>query len=190
MRAVSIALAAALIVTPCAAAPSDAPTPTRLRLPFIDDDYPRALAEARERGLPLFVEYWTTWCHTCLSMREFVFTDAALERHAGRFVWLAIDAEKEINAPFLERFPVTGYPTLLVLDAATEQPALRWLGSATAPQLAQLFDDAAHALREPGAGGEAALAQADRLLARGDREQAAAAYRAAIDGAAPALAAA
>ena len=30
-------------------------------LPFIADDYPRALAEARERGLPLFVEAWAPW---------------------------------------------------------------------------------------------------------------------------------
>lgn len=30
-------------------------------LPFIDDDYPRALAEARQRQLPLFVETWAPW---------------------------------------------------------------------------------------------------------------------------------
>jgi hypothetical protein len=30
-------------------------------LPFISDDYPRALAEARARGLPLFVEAWAPW---------------------------------------------------------------------------------------------------------------------------------
>jgi hypothetical protein len=30
-------------------------------LPFISDDYPRALAEARSRKLPLFVEAWAPW---------------------------------------------------------------------------------------------------------------------------------
>ena len=30
-------------------------------LPFIQDDYPRALAEARERKLPLFIETWAPW---------------------------------------------------------------------------------------------------------------------------------
>jgi len=30
-------------------------------LPFIQDDYPRALQEARARGLPLFVEAWADW---------------------------------------------------------------------------------------------------------------------------------
>jgi hypothetical protein len=30
-------------------------------LPFIEDDYPAALAQARERGLPVFVEAWAPW---------------------------------------------------------------------------------------------------------------------------------
>ena len=30
-------------------------------LPFIEDDPTRALAEARERKLPLFVEAWAPW---------------------------------------------------------------------------------------------------------------------------------
>jgi hypothetical protein len=30
-------------------------------LPFIEDDYPRALAEARARKLPIFVEMWAPW---------------------------------------------------------------------------------------------------------------------------------
>ena len=30
-------------------------------LPFIDDDYDRAVAEARARGLPLFVDAWAPW---------------------------------------------------------------------------------------------------------------------------------
>jgi hypothetical protein len=30
-------------------------------LPFIDDDYDRALAEARARDLPLFIETWAPW---------------------------------------------------------------------------------------------------------------------------------
>ena len=30
-------------------------------LTFISDDYPRALAEARQRKLPLFVEAWAPW---------------------------------------------------------------------------------------------------------------------------------
>ena len=30
-------------------------------LPFIVDDFPSALAQAKERDLPLFVETWAPW---------------------------------------------------------------------------------------------------------------------------------
>jgi hypothetical protein len=30
-------------------------------LPFIHDDYPKALAEARARKVPLFIETWAPW---------------------------------------------------------------------------------------------------------------------------------
>ena len=30
-------------------------------LPFINDDYAKALAEAKARNLPLFIEAWAPW---------------------------------------------------------------------------------------------------------------------------------
>ena len=30
-------------------------------LPFIEDSYPSALAQAREKGVPLFVDTWAPW---------------------------------------------------------------------------------------------------------------------------------
>ena len=30
-------------------------------LPFVSDDYPKALAEARAQRLPLFIEAWAPW---------------------------------------------------------------------------------------------------------------------------------
>ena len=32
-----------------------------IALPFIDDDYTRALARARTRNVPIFVEAWAPW---------------------------------------------------------------------------------------------------------------------------------
>lgn len=42
-----------------AAAPS-APTASPA-VPFVEDDYARALSQARERGVPIFVEAWAPW---------------------------------------------------------------------------------------------------------------------------------
>jgi len=32
-----------------------------LALPFIEDDYPKALSEARSKKVPIFVENWAPW---------------------------------------------------------------------------------------------------------------------------------
>ena len=50
---------AALALALLAAPGSSAPAPPVL--PFIEDDFPRALAEARARKLPIFVEAWAPW---------------------------------------------------------------------------------------------------------------------------------
>ena len=38
-----------------------APLGAAPNLPFVEDDYPKALAEARSRKLPLFIEAWAPW---------------------------------------------------------------------------------------------------------------------------------
>jgi hypothetical protein len=37
------------------------PAAARASLPFIEDDYGKAIAQARAHGLPLFVEAWAPW---------------------------------------------------------------------------------------------------------------------------------
>jgi tetratricopeptide (TPR) repeat protein len=100
-------------------------------------------------------------------MRATVLRDPALVEMAGRFVWLEIDTEKEGNVPFLEKFPIEVWPTFLVVDPATERPALKWLGTATAADLSRLLADGERAVK--GGTGESA----DALLAQADRENAA-----------------
>jgi hypothetical protein len=38
-----------------------APAPHKAVVPFIADDYPRALKEARARKVPIFIEAWAPW---------------------------------------------------------------------------------------------------------------------------------
>jgi hypothetical protein len=54
-------LALAVFAAPAASAPASRPDQPRAVLPFIEDDYPRALAEARRLDRPLFVEAWAPW---------------------------------------------------------------------------------------------------------------------------------
>jgi len=52
---VPAAFALGLIAAPAAGADVEK------ALPFVVDDYPKALAEARAQKLPLFIEAWAPW---------------------------------------------------------------------------------------------------------------------------------
>ena len=63
----SFMLAGTLLCGAVLAAPRPAPAPSspaaaaKLALPFVANDYARALADARERHVPLFIDNWAMW---------------------------------------------------------------------------------------------------------------------------------
>jgi hypothetical protein len=62
MRSAMVALLISVpLVVGAAEGPRVPATAPKEALPFIEDDYPRALAEARARKLPLFVDSWAPW---------------------------------------------------------------------------------------------------------------------------------
>lgn len=113
-------------------------------------------------------------------MRAFVFTDKALAKHAGQFVWLSIDTEKAQNAPFSKKYPIRAWPSLYVIDPQKEAIALRWVGGANLSQLEKLFAQGERAVRGGARGAAEALAKADALYGEGRYAEAAPAYREAI----------
>jgi thiol-disulfide isomerase/thioredoxin len=138
-------------------------------LPFIHDDYPRALAEAKKQNKPIFVDAWAPWCHSCLSMKSFVLNDPVLEPIAKDYVWLAIDTERENNAPFVAKFTHDALPTLWVIRAEDEAVAWKWTGTLTALELRDALSNA-NAAREAETPARAAH---DRVmqLAKGDESE-------------------
>jgi tetratricopeptide (TPR) repeat protein len=120
-------------------------------------------------------------------MRAYVFPDDAMRPLAKDFVWLALDTEKPESAAFLDRFGMQVWPTLWVIDAKTESPALKWLGSATAKELVGLLADAKSGVASGGTEGEAgaALLRGHQASAAGKREDAVREYQAALLAAPP-----
>jgi len=118
-------------------------------------------------------------------MRASVFTDRALGRYAGRFVWLSIDTEADGNSSFLTKYPITVWPTLLVVEPRKESVALRYGGGATVAQLEKLLVDAEGAARGTGDAADEGIGRADRLANEGKAAEAAKAYEAAIAAAPP-----
>ncbi len=150
-------------------------------LSFVEDDYDRALARARSNRRPLFVDAWAPWCHTCLSMKAYVFGDPALAPLASAFVWASVDTEKATSEPFLRKFPMKNWPTLWVVDAATEKPVLKWAGSVTASELVLLLKAATEESTAPGsAEAAAAWMRGNQAAADGRRDVAIAEYETAL----------
>jgi hypothetical protein len=61
LRVSSAVLLFSTALSAVAAASGAAGLARSTRLPFIEDDYTRAVAEARSRGVPIFVEAWAPW---------------------------------------------------------------------------------------------------------------------------------
>jgi tetratricopeptide (TPR) repeat protein len=177
-RANLLIAAAALFSLSCASAQA-----SFTGLPFIHDNYAAALVEAKQKDVPIFVDATASWCHSCLSMQQYVFTDPKLAPIVDKYVWLELDMEKPENAEFRTKFPVQAFPTYFVLDGRNENPLIRWVGGCSVERLLTLLDEATLTYN-----GEAParLAQADALYAEGKNEEAIAAYQDVLDTSDPA----
>lgn len=149
---------------------------------FRDNDYPEAVAHAKDARRPLFIDAWAPWCHTCLSMRAFVLSDPSLRPYYDRFVWLAMDVDAPTSAEFLARYPVGSLPTFLVIDPATGEVTGRWLGAMTVAELRQFLDDSALVQARPSEDVHLAMLRTGhRLLLAGETQKARTQYRTLLD---------
>ena len=146
---------------PCAKAEAEGP------IAWIRDDYPAALACARARKQPLVLDLWAPWCHTCLSMQTTVFQDASFGPDAKRFVFAALDTDRDANAPAIEKLALSAWPTFYVVGA-DEAVLARFVGGASTAQFHAFLDAGATAAGTLPAGPDAHLLAAERALARKD----------------------
>jgi tetratricopeptide (TPR) repeat protein len=179
-------LTALVTLSVLAAAPAHAAAaPPPSGIVFLEDDYRGALARARAEKKPLFLDSWATWCHSCLSMRAFVFPDAGLRPAKDAVVWLAVETEAEKNRAVVEKFPADGLPTFLLIDPDTEKVIGRWLGTSSVNEMRRFVLDTSAAWQSARKGGkvsEAAEAEQQGHAAQQKKDYAAsaAAYRRAL----------
>lgn len=110
-------------------------------LHWFHDDYAGALACARDKGVPLAIDMWAPWCHTCLSMQAYVLTDERFADYDRRFVFLALDTDREINAAPVAKFPPAAWPTFFVVSPIDESIQARFVGGGTVEQITSFLDD-------------------------------------------------
>jgi len=83
---------------------------------WFDGSYEDALAQAKASNRLVFVDFWTSWCGFCKKLDKVTFSQPAVQAELGKMVSVKIDAESKAGAPVAQKFRVTGYPALLVLD--------------------------------------------------------------------------
>ncbi len=161
---------------PCTGAKAHGP------LAWFEDDYAAALACAKATRRPLVIDMWAPWCHTCISMQTTVLQDASLQPFADRFVFLAVDTDREQNAAVVAKLPLQNWPTFFVLSPDDESVHERWLGAASIEQFRTLLKDgeAAYLATRDGAALDPLLAQlraGNQAATRKDWPAAAGAWR-------------
>lgn len=132
-------------------------------LAWIEDDYDAAIACAKEKNVPVVLDLWAPWCHTCLSMKSTVFVDPSFKADADKFVFASIDTDREASAPVVAKFPLSAWPTFYVINH-DETVLARYVGSSSTPQF-HAFLDAGVAARAGAEGAGKHLLEAERALA-------------------------
>jgi len=144
---------------PCRNAKAEGP------LSWIADDYPNALACARQKKVPLVLDLWAPWCHTCLSMQTTVLMDKSFADDQAKFVFATLDTDRESNAPALAKLAISAWPTFYVVSSVDEVVLARFVGAATVGEFHEFIDAGARALINNIAAGDAHLLGAERALA-------------------------
>jgi len=76
------------------------------------------LEKAASEGKPVFIDFWASWCKSCLAMDKTTFQDEEVQRRLDRYVRVKYRAEKpneQATREVLDHFGIVGLPTYLVL---------------------------------------------------------------------------
>lgn len=100
-----------LLLAVAAAAGAESPPPAA------GDPFEAALAQARERRVPVLVDYAAPWCYSCYYMAKNVLTGAEWERAHREAVVVELDADSPVGARWMAAWSVKAMPTYLLFNA-------------------------------------------------------------------------
>ena len=92
---------------------TDKPLASASQTGFILNRPEEALAEARQKGKPLLIDFFGIWCPPCNELDEVVFSSPEFEKQSAGFVKLKLDSDSPESWSLKTRYKVAGYPTVV-----------------------------------------------------------------------------
>lgn len=109
---------------------------------FETGSFAEALAKARSEGKMIFMDCHTSWCGPCKLLAKNVFTiDSVADFFNSQFVNVQMDMEKGEGETLKEKYGVSAYPTLLLVDGEGKE-VFRSVGGCSAADLMSRFRNA------------------------------------------------
>jgi protein disulfide-isomerase len=147
---------------PAAAPPAPAPAPTTASAPdksrhadapgidWFAGDVGSAFAAARSVRKPVLLYWGAIWCPPCQQLKSTVFSRPDFIAKSRLFVPVYLDGDDAGAQKWGEEFRVSGYPTVVVLDADRHE-LMRIAGGLDLGQYAAVLDNALADLQPAGA---------------------------------------
>lgn len=90
---------------------------SNIGIQFKHENWDLGLLQAKSEGKLVFVDVYATWCGPCKKMKKYTFSDEKVGAYFNKnFVNIALDAEKGEGINIANRYEVTAYPTVLLLN--------------------------------------------------------------------------
>lgn len=84
---------------------------------FFEGGWDAALQKARAEHKPIFIDIYATWCGPCKMLKKNTFTDKAVaDYYNTHYINLSFDGENGEGVMMAQKFSITGYPTLIILN--------------------------------------------------------------------------
>ncbi|MBW1971677.1 MAG: DUF255 domain-containing protein [Deltaproteobacteria bacterium] len=81
--------------------------------------YNEGLAKAKKEDKPIFIDFYTDWCHYCKLMEQQTFSDSKVSKLIKEsFIAIRVNADKEKDVT--SKYRITGYPNVWFLKSNGE----------------------------------------------------------------------